>query len=166
MMKTNPSTASVTDFKMDTAIEGGYKNVALRKAYGVGVDKAARQKSAHRREKSFDMMRNDDVDHPKSDSDRGQSAPEHRGMPSPTPTSGAAATNNVMAEFDRLKNTIHERDRMIFRLKQEIGVMKQIERRQQRDLDQLQSLEEDAPKIIRLLKDELQGFKVRWLRMK
>ena len=89
----------------------------------------------------------------------GGSGGANNGSASPRRTQTAPALT-ILSEIERLKNLTRDKDREVFRLKQEVGIMKQIERRQQRDIEQMQSIEEDAPRIIRLLRDELQSFKV------
>jgi hypothetical protein len=153
------------------------KRMALHKAYGIAVDRvgsaSGRPSSGYAAAISDDEYNNIEEEY---GYDEGETSQRGRSRSSSSPrrrqnTSGGSAAGgggmigdapeSALAEIDRLKNMMRERDRSIFKLKQEIGVMKQIERRQQRDLEQLQSLEEDAPKIIRLLKDELQSFKAK-----
>ncbi|ORZ38128.1 ciliary protein causing Leber congenital amaurosis disease-domain-containing protein [Catenaria anguillulae PL171] len=62
-------------------------------------------------------------------------------------------------EYDRLKGILKERDIALLRLKEENAVLKQIDRRHQRELTELEAQNEEAPRIIRGLRDEIQGLK-------
>jgi hypothetical protein len=86
-------------------------------------------------------------------------SPEHGGVDIETKRLRAGIVPSL-TEMERLRNIIYEKNRDIFQLKQEITVLKQIERRQQRDLDHLQHDEDEAPRIIRMMREEAQGLKV------
>ncbi|KAI9218114.1 ciliary protein causing Leber congenital amaurosis disease-domain-containing protein [Blastocladiella britannica] len=64
-------------------------------------------------------------------------------------------------EHERLKGSLKERDLRILALKEEAAVLRQIERRHQRELADMESKNDDAPRIIRGLREEVSGLKLK-----
>ncbi|KAJ3081054.1 Lebercilin [Quaeritorhiza haematococci] len=76
-------------------------------------------------------------------------------------TSRAAATSAILNELSQLRSMLRQREMEILRLKHENIVLKQIERRQQKELDQFEAQHEDAPRIIRGLREEISSLKAK-----
>jgi predicted RNase H-like nuclease (RuvC/YqgF family) len=73
----------------------------------------------------------------------------------------AGAPHFFLSAEDRLRNMLYEREQEAQRLRQENAVLRQLERRQQKEIDQLESSQDEAPRVIRALREELAAFKTR-----
>ncbi|TPX77941.1 hypothetical protein CcCBS67573_g00804 [Chytriomyces confervae] len=74
----------------------------------------------------------------------------------------AAATGKhafIIDQMDRLRAMMHEKDIEILKVRHENMILKQVERRQQKDIEALDNQSHDAPKIIRGLREEISGLK-------
>ncbi len=69
--------------------------------------------------------------------------------------------NFHLPELDRLRTTLCEKERTIIHLKTEMTVLKQLERRRQRDFEHLQHEDEETPRVLKNLRDEVMGLRVR-----
>ncbi|KAI9332354.1 ciliary protein causing Leber congenital amaurosis disease-domain-containing protein [Obelidium mucronatum] len=67
--------------------------------------------------------------------------------------------NLVLEQMDRLRALMREKEIDMLKLRHENMILKQIERRQQKEIEQLDVQSHDAPKIIRGLRDEISGLK-------
>ncbi|KAJ3355961.1 hypothetical protein HDU83_002246 [Entophlyctis luteolus] len=65
----------------------------------------------------------------------------------------------VLGQMDRLRAIMREKEIDILKLRHENILLKQIERRQQKEIEQFELKSHDAPKIIRGLRDEISGLK-------
>ncbi|KAJ3310701.1 hypothetical protein HDU76_003313 [Blyttiomyces sp. JEL0837] len=73
----------------------------------------------------------------------------------------ASHVNMVLNQLEKLRASMREKDLDILKLRHENIVLKQIERRQQKDIDQMDSQNQDAPRLIRGLRDEITGLKAK-----
>ncbi|TPX42006.1 hypothetical protein SeMB42_g05313 [Synchytrium endobioticum] len=93
---------------------------------------------------------------------------------SPTTRNPAGCNNNVwsnsinpdtiasfLGQLERIRNALRDRDTECSKLRQEIGMLKQVERRQRKDIVNLESETEDAPRIINGLRHEIAGLKMK-----
>ncbi|KAI9360426.1 ciliary protein causing Leber congenital amaurosis disease-domain-containing protein [Zopfochytrium polystomum] len=71
----------------------------------------------------------------------------------------ASHINLILEQMDKLRVLMREKDVDLLKLRHENVLLKQIERRQQRDLEQLDSQTHDAPRLIKGLRDEITGLK-------
>ncbi|KAJ3025321.1 UNVERIFIED_CONTAM: hypothetical protein HDU68_007256 [Siphonaria sp. JEL0065] len=67
--------------------------------------------------------------------------------------------NLVLDQMDRLRAVMREKEIDMLKLRHENMILKQIERRQQKEIEQLDVQNHDAPKIIRGLREEILGLK-------
>ncbi|KAJ3359712.1 hypothetical protein GGF32_009057 [Allomyces javanicus] len=102
---------------------------------------------------------------------RSRSSAGHHGGNGNNPAAGAGhahaggpaasdLTESALAhELDRVKGLLKEREIKLLKVKEENAVLKQIERRHQRELAELEERNEDAPRVIRGFREEVQGLK-------
>ncbi|TPX30345.1 hypothetical protein SmJEL517_g06076 [Synchytrium microbalum] len=84
---------------------------------------------------------------------------------SPSPDMTSKNNNNVsqnpdtvssfLGQLERIRNMLKTRENEIARLRQENAMLKQVERRQRKDIEHLESQTEDAPRIINGLRNEI-----------
>ncbi|ORY51994.1 hypothetical protein BCR33DRAFT_712201 [Rhizoclosmatium globosum] len=67
--------------------------------------------------------------------------------------------NLVLEQMDRLRAMMREKEIDMLKLRHENMILKQIERRQQKEIEHLDVQSHDAPKIIRGLREEIVGLK-------
>ncbi|KAJ3408066.1 Lebercilin [Chytridiales sp. JEL 0842] len=67
----------------------------------------------------------------------------------------------VMEQVNKLKALMKEKDLDLLKLRHENVILKQIERRQQKDIEQLGAQNEDAPRLIKGLREEVGGLKLK-----
>ncbi|KAJ3104383.1 Lebercilin [Physocladia obscura] len=67
--------------------------------------------------------------------------------------------DHVLEQMDRLRAIMREKEIDLLKSKHENMILKQIERRQQKEIEQLDIQSHDAPKIIRGLREEITGLK-------
>ncbi|KAJ3287006.1 hypothetical protein HK104_008794, partial [Borealophlyctis nickersoniae] len=67
--------------------------------------------------------------------------------------------NLALAQIEKLRAVVREKEVEMLKLRHENILLKQIERRQQKDLEHLESQSDDAPRIIHGLRDEISGLK-------
>ncbi|KAJ3113633.1 hypothetical protein HDU96_003127 [Phlyctochytrium bullatum] len=66
---------------------------------------------------------------------------------------------NLMDQMDRMRSVMKEKEVDLLKIKHENVVLKQIERRQQKEIQMLDTQNQDAPKVIKGLRDEVAGLK-------
>ncbi|KAI8811834.1 ciliary protein causing Leber congenital amaurosis disease-domain-containing protein [Cladochytrium replicatum] len=66
---------------------------------------------------------------------------------------------SLLGQFERLKHLVRERESDNLKLKQENVILKQIERRHQKDIEFLATQGDDSPRVISALRDEIQGLR-------
>ncbi|KAI9189644.1 hypothetical protein H9P43_001077 [Blastocladiella emersonii ATCC 22665] len=96
----------------------------------------------------------------------GPASPKQTTLPTPPFTHTAASGKHLditetalWHEHERVKGVLKERELKYLKVREENAVLKQIERRHQRELAELEAKNEDAPRIIRGLREEVQGLK-------
>ncbi|KAJ3072595.1 hypothetical protein HDU98_003318 [Podochytrium sp. JEL0797] len=67
--------------------------------------------------------------------------------------------NLVLDQMDRLRAVMREKEIEMLKVRHENMILKQIERRQQKEIEQLDVQNHDAPKIIKGLREEILGLK-------
>ena len=73
---------------------------------------------------------------------------------------GANSNILMLTHIDKLRAIIKTRELENIKLKHENTILKQVERRQARDIKELEMHNEDAPRIIRGLRNEIVSLKV------
>ncbi|KAJ3211681.1 hypothetical protein HDU67_004360, partial [Dinochytrium kinnereticum] len=66
---------------------------------------------------------------------------------------------NLLEQMDRMRSMMKEKEVDYLKIRHENIVLKQIERRQQKEIQQLDSQNQDAPKVIKGLREEVIGLK-------
>lgn len=77
-----------------------------------------------------------------------------------SPTTGRVEENSTVI-IERLKNDIKEKDVQMLQLKQEVSILKILERRKQKELEDIEEATNEIPKQLGRLKEENQGLKAK-----
>ncbi|KAI8618713.1 ciliary protein causing Leber congenital amaurosis disease-domain-containing protein [Chytriomyces sp. MP71] len=72
---------------------------------------------------------------------------------------GVSQISLVLDQMDRLRAVMREKEIDLLKLRHENMILKQIERRQQKEIEHLDCQSQDAPKLIRGLREEIAGLK-------
>ncbi|KAJ3037347.1 hypothetical protein HDV00_001772 [Rhizophlyctis rosea] len=67
--------------------------------------------------------------------------------------------NLALSQIEKLRGLLQEREVEVMKLRHENTLLKQVERRQQRDLELIETKDDDAPRIIKGLRDEVTNLK-------